>query len=65
MMSYNEVIAYSLEHYNEGGDSVFECMSEKDYLEEIAEGVIFTKPYLLKRFHNWDSYVKEIQATAW
>lgn len=64
MMSYEEVIQFGMKHYNRGGDSVVECLSRKDYEQEIAEGYVFNEKNLLERFHVCYNVWHEMQALA-
>ena len=36
-MTYKELKAFALEHYNEGGDGVYECWDERTFNEYVAE----------------------------
>jgi hypothetical protein len=64
-MSYEELMAFALKHYNEGGDGVYECWDRRTYEEYVAEFGPITKSKALAMFHSHDAMVAEIQATAW
>lgn len=64
-MSYDELMAFALAHYNEGGDGVYECWDKRTYDEYVAEFGPVTKSKALKMFREYNSIVKEYQATAW
>ena len=64
-MSYEELIAFALKHYNEGGDGVYECWDRRTYDEYVAEFGPITKSKALKMFKEHDSIVAEYRATAW
>lgn len=64
-MSYDELMAFALAHYSEGGDGVYECWDKRTYDEYVAEFGPITKSKALKMFREHDSIVKEYQATAW
>ena len=64
MMTYEEVIEFAKQHYCEGGDGVFECLSRSDYEKEVADGREFTKRSLLKEFKVYKSVCDEYAAMA-
>ena len=64
-MNYEELIAFALEHYNEGGDGVYECWDRRTYEEYIAEFGPITKSKALKMFNQYNEIVAEYQATVW
>lgn len=64
MMTYEEVIEFAKQHYNEGGDCIYECLDRKDYEREVADGRKFTKTALLKEFKIAESIRREYEAMA-
>jgi hypothetical protein len=64
-MTYKELKAFALEHYNEGGDGVFECWDERTFNEYVAEFGEITEEKAMAMFHQFDEIRREYQATAW
>ena len=64
-MSYEELMAFALKHYNEGGDGVYECWDKRTFDEYVAEFGPITKSKALKMFKEHDSIGAEYRATAW
>lgn len=64
-MTYEELKAFALKHYEDGGDGVYECWDRKIFDEHVAEFGVITKEKALKMFHQYNEICKEYQATAW
>jgi hypothetical protein len=64
-MTYKELKKFALEHYEEGGDGVYECWDEKTFNEYVAEFGEITEEKALAMFHQYDEICKEYRATAW
>lgn len=63
-LTYDELMELALEHYEEGGDSTYECVSRKDfetsdYLNKL------TKADALKMFKLDLEIWNEMASTAW
>lgn len=63
-LTYDELMAFALEHYNEGGDSTYECLDRKDFDSDPYYQTM-TKAKALKMFKLDDSIRHEYEATAW
>ena len=64
-MTYEELKAFALAHYNEGGDGVYECWDERTFNEYVAEFGAITEEKALEMFHQYNEICREYQATAW
>lgn len=64
-MSYEELMTFALQYYNEGGDGVYECWDKRTFDEYVAEFGPITKRKALAMFHSYESIVAEYRATAW
>lgn len=49
-MSYEELMAYVLKHYNRGGDATYECWDERTFNEYVALFGPITKRKALEMF---------------
>lgn len=54
-MTYEELMALALKHYNEGGDGVYECWDEQTFNDYVAEHGVITEEVALKMFGIWES----------
>ena len=54
-MTYEELMALALKHYNEGGDGVYECWDRQTFDEYVAEFGEITHEDALKMFGVWES----------
>ncbi len=64
-LSYEELIEYARQHYNKGGDGIFECWDQNTYNEYVSMFGPITKRKALQMFRDWYNECKEISATAW
>ena len=64
-MTYEELMAFALKHYNDGGDGVYECWDRQTFDEYVAEFGPITERKALSMFHSYNAVVAEYQATAW
>lgn len=63
-MNYKELKKFALEHYEEGGDGVYECWDEKTFNEYVAEFGEITEEKALTMFHRYNEICKEFQSMA-
>lgn len=49
-LNYNELIEYARQHYNKGGDAIFECWDEQTFLEYVELFGPITKRKALEMF---------------
>ena len=57
-LTYDELMAFALKHYNEGGDATYECLDEATFNEHYAH---FTEEDALKMFALEESIHREYQ----
>lgn len=60
LLTWQELKALALKHYNNGGDGVVECWSESDY-DEIGH---MTKEEALDMFEDRDEIIRDMAADA-
>jgi hypothetical protein len=60
-MTYEELMALALKHYNEGGDGVYECWDKQTFDEYVAEHGEITHTDALKMFGIWESVCNDIR----
>ena len=60
-MTYEELMALALKHYNEGGDGVYECWDRQTFDEYVAEHGEITREDALKMFGIWESVWNDIR----
>ena len=63
-LTYDELMALALKHYNEGGDSTYECVSREDFNSSDYLNKL-TKASALKMFKRDLEIYNEYRATAW
>lgn len=54
-MTYEELMALALKHYNKGGDGVYECWDRQTFNEYVAEFGEITLADALGMFRTWSS----------
>lgn len=54
-MTYEELMALALKHYNNGGDGVYECWDRQTFNEYVAEFGEITEKDALVMFRTWGS----------
>lgn len=64
-MTYEELMAFALTHYEEGGDGVYECWDRRTYDEYTAEFGPIDEKKALQMFEQYESIVNEYKATEW
>lgn len=50
VLNYEELIDYALQHYEQGGDGVYECWDERTYNEYVKQFGPITKKKALEMF---------------
>ena len=65
VLNYKQFMEFALAHYNEGGDGCYECWDELSFRVYVEEFGPMTEKKALKIFREYNSIVKEYQATAW
>ena len=64
-LTYEELISLALEHYEKGGDGVYECWDESAFNEYVnLFGPIYKKD-ALKMFYDNYEIRKDFEATIW
>ena len=63
-LTYDELIQFALEHYNDGGDSTYECLDRKTF-EGDDYYKTMTKAKALKMFKLDAEIRHEYESTAW
>ena len=63
-LTYDELMDLALAHYEEGGDSTYECVSRKDFEESDYLNKL-TEKSALKMFKLDREIRGEYEATAW
>lgn len=58
-MTYEELMAFALKHYNEGGDGLYECWDRHTFDEYVHEFGPITERDALKMFGVWDAICKD------
>lgn len=58
-LSYDELMAYALKHYDRGGDSMYECWDVRDFDEYVKECGPITKSEALRLFRINYEYERE------
>ena len=64
-LTYEELMALALEHYNEGGDQTYECCDERWFDEMVKMSGPITKKDALEMFRIDKEIYDDIAATAW
>lgn len=64
-LTYEELMALALEHYNEGGDSTYECLDERAFNEYVKEYGPMTKEDALEKFAIDLAIFNDYRATVW
>lgn len=54
-MTYEELMALALKHYNEGGDGVYECWDRQTFDEYVSEHGEITEEVAFKMFGIWEA----------
>ena len=60
-MTYEELMALALKHYNEGGDGVYECWDRQTFADHVAEFGEITHKDALRMFGIWDAVCDDIR----
>lgn len=60
-MTYEELMALALKHYNQGGDGVYECWDRQTFDEYVAEHGEITHKDALRMFGIWDAVCDDIR----
>ena len=60
-MTYEELMALALKHYNEGGDGVYECWDRRTFDEYVSIHGKITREDALKMFGVWESIWNDIR----
>ena len=60
-LTWEEMKALAMKHYNHGGDGIVECWDEEVY-NEVGP---FTEAEALRYFKVSDSVTRDIEYTAW
>jgi hypothetical protein len=64
VLNYEEFIEYARQHYNRGGDSVYECWDERTFNEYVEQFGPITKKKALGMFRINYSISREYRAMA-
>ena len=64
-MTYEELMAFALKNYCNGGDGVYECWDKQTFDEYVAECGPITEQDALAMFGTYKAVVMDFQATAW
>ena len=64
-MTYEELKAFALKNYNNGGDGVYECWDRRTFDEYVAEYGPITKREALKMFADYREICAEYESTVW
>ena len=64
-LTYEELMAYALQHYNRGGDATYECCDERWYNEYVAEFGPITKRKALEMFRLDYEIQKDRMGYGW
>ena len=64
-LSYEELIEYARQHYNKGGDGIYECWDQNTYNEYVSMFGPITKRKSLRMFKDFYTERKEIESTIW
>lgn len=59
ILNYDELIALALEHYNEGGDGVYECWDKRCFEEHVEQFGDMTITKALDMFKLYKSMENE------
>ena len=64
-LTYEELMAYALKHYDKGGDATYECCDEKWFNEYIEQFGPITKSKAREMFRLDYELAKERWGGAW